>query len=132
MSVASIGNINLDGGSNEVPGGFQGGSSVPIDSPVHCQPVFSALIGPGPTMSCSDWLRWFIVLLRQQSYIIKNQRKARNAPNRGHFELKMPNIRSISCLSPVLYGTRVPIIDPYCALKPPLCQKKTPKGKKSP
>ena len=32
MSVASIGNINLDGGSNEVPGGFQGGSSVPIDT----------------------------------------------------------------------------------------------------
>ena len=37
MSVASIGNINLDGGSNEVPGGFQGGSSVPIDSAVQCQ-----------------------------------------------------------------------------------------------
>ena len=48
------------------------------------EPVFSALIGRGPTMFCSHWSRWFIGFVRQHSYAIKNQLKAPKAPNYGH------------------------------------------------
>ena len=44
------------------------------------RPVFSTLIGRDPTMFCSDWSRWFIVLLYQPSYAIKNQLKPPEAP----------------------------------------------------
>ena len=41
----------------------------------------------------------------EESYAIKNQRKASNAPSRGHFVPK-PLVGGFGCLELVLYGTR--------------------------
>ena len=40
-----------------------------------------------------------------QPYAVKNQRKARNAPSRGHFVPK-PLVGGFGCLELVLYGIR--------------------------
>ena len=64
------------------------------------------LIGRGTTMFCSDWSRWFIVLLRQHSYAIKNQLEALKPPYCGLWDA-MPHTRGISWLLLVLYGIKV-------------------------
>ena len=43
--------------------------------------------------------------LKSYHYAIKNQRKARNAPSRGHFVPK-PLVGGFGCLELVLYGIR--------------------------
>ena len=54
---------------------------------------------------------WFVSLnmkpqaARFYPYAIKNQRKARNAPSRGHFVPK-PLVGGFGCLKLVLYGIR--------------------------
>ena len=40
---------------------------------------FSTIIGREPTIFCFNWSKWFIVLLCQHSYAIKNQSKAPKA-----------------------------------------------------
>ena len=51
-------------------------------------------------------LTWNIFQGQFNPYAIKNQRKARNAPSRGHFVQK-PLVGGFGCLELVLYGIRV-------------------------
>ena len=55
-------------------------------------------------------LSWFFMVqvetLATYPYAIKNQRKARNAPSRGHF-IPKPLVGGFGCLELVLYGIRV-------------------------
>ena len=50
-------------------------------------------------------LTWNIFQGQFNPYAIKNQRKARNAPSRGHFVPK-PLVGGFGCLELVLYGIR--------------------------
>ena len=45
--------------------------------------LYIQAIGRAPTLLSSHWSKWFIFLLLQQSYAIKDQQKARNALSRG-------------------------------------------------
>ena len=68
-------------------------------------------IEPQSKLNCEVCASWFLLLfhllpaLATYPYAIKKQRKARNAPSRGHFVSK-PLVGGFGCLELVLYGIR--------------------------